>query len=169
MTSAHLADSLGRKIGALHKSVAQGVQAALVKGLARPAHVTLPAAHAQAHTSNKPSDGREKRLEDAMWEAEAKLFKMVNQNDTPEHLAAVPPSGQDWRDHAKQQLDKAEAKLVSGPPRVQPAESPKEELSRAISALKSMGQMIPQAQVDKAFQTAKKLENALFHTAPSPP
>ena len=160
---------MGRKIGALHKSVAQNVQAALVKGLARPAHMTLPAAHAQAHTSNKPSDGREKRLEDAMWEAEAKLFKMVNQNDTPEHLAAVPPSGQDWRDHAKQQLDKAEAKLVSGPPRVQPAESPKEELLRAISALKSMGQMIPQAQVDKAFQTAKKLENALFHTAPSPP
>ena len=104
-----------------------------------------------------------------MWEAEAKLFKMVNQNNTPEHHAAVPPSGQDWRDHAKQQLDKAEAKLVSGPPRVQPAESPKEELSRAISALKSMGQMIPQAQVDKAFQTAKKLENALFHTGPSPP
>ena len=169
MTSAHLADAVGRKIGALHKSVAQGVQAALAKGLARPAHMTLPAAHAQAHTSNKLSNGREKRLEDAMWEAEAKLLRMVNQNGAPEHLAPPPPSGQDWRDHAKQQLDRAEAKLVSGPPRVEPAESPKEELSRAISALKSMGQMIPQAQVDKAFQTAKKLENALFHTAPSPP
>ena len=42
---------------------------------------------------------------------------------------------------------------------------PKSQTSTCVSALvQSMGQLIPQEQIDKAFATVSNLEKSLFHT-----
>jgi len=75
-------------------------------------------------------------------------------------------SGGDWREQAREHLDSAETRIegLGTAPKIVPAASPHEELSRAISSLKSMGQVIPQNQLDKAFDTVSKLNMELFHT-----
>ena len=74
--------------------------------------------------------------------------------------------GGDWREQAREHLDSEETRIegLGTAPRIAPAGSPQEELTRAISSLKSMGQVIPQNQLDKAFDTVSRLNSKLFHT-----
>ena len=140
------------------------------------------------------SDEDEQRMD-----AEAHLQHLLHEDD-PDEWETVEGDEEgrgdgDWREHAKEHLEKEEAKIEKmsrKAPRIQAAESPKEhpkneeanrekfsnkvprveplgnpkaELQRAISSLEQLGQFIPKAQVDKAFETVSKLENRLFHTS----
>ena len=142
-------------------------------------------------------------------DAEAHLQRLYHEDDPDEgEDAQEDEEGEDeegwgddgdWREHAKEHLEKEEAKMeqlsLQAPriqtakspqespsghakkeeakreklsnkvPRVEPLGSPKEELTRALSSLQQLGQIIPQAQVDKAFETVSKLENTMFHTS----
>jgi chemotaxis protein histidine kinase CheA len=140
------------------------------------------------------SDEDEQRMD-----AEAHLERLHHEDDPDEREDAEGDEegwgDGDWREHAKEHLEKEEAKmekLSKKAPGIQAAESPeehprnqeakgeklsnqvpgveslgnpKEELKRALASLKQLGQFIPKVQVDKAFETVSKLENKVFHTS----